>query len=182
MRDSLWGDALFVDFGAHLWEDLESPRLALGHGNVRIAIAMLTSGYRRHRRKWIIATGSLGILLVVIGSILPYIETSPKASLAATETKPAEEEVFTYVVGESDKVKASDDDVFVYVKGEEMPETSCGSGCTDNCCPSLVRDANGKIRLNIPPASVVTTLGGLSLIITHVGNLCCCPACRRRKE
>ncbi|MDF1813212.1 MAG: MerC domain-containing protein [Verrucomicrobiales bacterium] len=155
---SHWGMALFV---------------------VPIAVLMLTSGYRRHRKKWIIATGALGISLVIVGAILPYIEKSSSPEPVAVETK-AEEEVFTYVVGGSDTTEA-EEAAFVYVKGEEMPETSCGSGCTDNCCPSLITDADGKMRLNIPPASIVTTLGGVSLIITHMGNLCCCSACRRRK-
>ncbi|MDF1753311.1 MAG: MerC domain-containing protein [Verrucomicrobiales bacterium] len=153
---SHWGMALFV---------------------VPIAVAMFTSGYRRHKRKWIVATGTLGVLLIIVGAILPYTEAPAKEAAVAAETS-GEGEDFVYVVGESD---TAEDDVFLYVKGEEMPEASCSVGCTDNCCPSLVTDADGKMRLNIPPASIVTTLGGISLILTHVGNLCCCSACRRRK-
>lgn len=167
---SHWGMALFV---------------------VPIAVLMLTSGYKRHRRQWIIATGSLGIVLVIIGSILPYIEPSPQPSpIAAIPEEEGEfvyqvgatsESDFVYVVGEESESTEVEEEIFVYVKGEVMPEITCATGCTDNCCPSLVTDADGNVRLNIPPASIVTTLGGLFLIITHVGNLCCCPCCKRRK-
>lgn len=173
---SHWGMALFV---------------------VPIAVFMLRTGYLRHGRKWIVATGTTGVILVIIGAILPYVETSaaPHDTEVAAESAEVkseeaevnleEEEVFTFVVGELDSDQ--DDDVFVYVKGEEMPETSCtgcqsDGGCQDNCCPSLVTDENGNVRLHVPPASIVTTLGGLSLIITHIGNLRCCPACRRRRS
>ena len=62
--------------------------------------------------------------------------------------------------------------------GEEIEETAC----VDECCPSLVADEEGKMRLNVPPASIVTMLGGVALIVTHVGNLCCCPGCRREDK
>jgi len=70
---------------------------------------------------------------------------------------------------------ASNEEVFVYVAGEEMPDTPC----EDLCCPSLISKADGSIGLHIPPASIVTTLGGIALIITHIGNLCTCAACRK---
>lgn len=38
---------------------------------------------------------------------------------------------------------------------------------------------SGKSVLYIPPAAIVTTLGGIALIITHIGNLCACRSCRR---
>ncbi len=157
---SHWGMALFV---------------------VPIAIAMLMTGYRRHQRKWIIATGSIGIVLIIIGSILPYIETSKTAAVAMEEA----EEVYIYVAGEADSELEEDDEPYVYNVAEDPDPMTTTTGCTDNCCPSLVTDADGNTRLNIPPASIVTTLGGLSLIITHVGNLCSCPCCpggRRRRR
>lgn len=160
---SHWGMALFV---------------------VPIAVVMLTTGYRRHRRRAIIATGVLGIVFVIVGAILPYVETSPPvppSESAAVEFAHSgeAEDVFTYTVGESEATV--DEEVFVYPKGEELPEASCSSCAVDNCCPSLVSDAEGNLRLHVPPASIVTTLGGIFLVITHVGNLCACPSCRRRK-
>ena len=43
----------------------------------------------------------------------------------------------------------------------------------DLCCPTLQASADGGWKLHIPLASILTTLGGLSLIVTHLGNLCC---------
>jgi len=48
-----------------------------------------------------------------------------------------------------------------------------------SCCPSVNTDAAGLSRIEIPPASIVTTLGGFALIATHLGNLCGCSTCRR---
>ncbi len=48
----------------------------------------------------------------------------------------------------------------------------------DDCCPSAVA-VNDKAVLMIPPASIVTTLGGLALIIAHMANLCACRGCRK---
>lgn len=53
-------------------------------------------------------------------------------------------------------------------------ETTC-----DACCPSVETTETGDARLQIPPASIVTTLGGVALIATHLGNLCGCLGCRR---
>ncbi|MEM7201543.1 MAG: MerC domain-containing protein [Planctomycetota bacterium] len=50
----------------------------------------------------------------------------------------------------------------------------------DQCCPSLVTDnTTGASRLNVPPASLVTLLGGASMIVAHVANLRSCACCRR---
>ena len=56
--------------------------------------------------------------------------------------------------------------------------SAVAEGC-DACCPSVTTDAAGKAALDIPAASVVTTLGGVLLIATHIGNLCSCRCCRR---
>lgn len=45
--------------------------------------------------------------------------------------------------------------------------------CIDNCCPSIMVNESGEKSLYIPPASIVTTLGGICLIIVHSANLCC---------
>lgn len=53
---------------------------------------------------------------------------------------------------------------------------ACGT-CRD-CCPTLVQDpTTGVSSLRIPPASIVTMLGGAALVVAHAGNLRC--ACRR---
>ncbi len=46
------------------------------------------------------------------------------------------------------------------------------SGCeVDGCCPSVQRVEGGGMTLNIPLASILTTIGGAFLILTHIGNL-----------
>lgn len=144
---------------------------------VPIAIAMMTAGYKRHRRKWIVAIGALGIALVLAGAATPYLEsdkTEPLPSNEAAAAAESDEEVFTWKKGE--ELPEVDDAPFVYVAGDELPE----AGCVDNCCPSLVKDENGNLRLHIPLASIITTLGGIALIVTHMGNLCCCATCRKK--
>ena len=44
---------------------------------IPIAVFMVRKDYRKHARKWIVATGSVGITLIVIGAILPYVENKP---------------------------------------------------------------------------------------------------------
>lgn len=116
---------------------------------VPIALLMMTAGYRRHRRKWIIVIGMAGIAFVVVGAAIPYLEAKDgtTAGIAAA---------------------ASDD-------GAE-------TACIDECCPSLVADEEGKLSLHVPAASIVTMLGGVALIATHLGNLCCCRCCRRGEK
>jgi glucose uptake protein GlcU len=49
---------------------------------IPIAVFMMLKGYRKHARKWILVTGCVGIVLIVIGAILPYVESgefSPKS-------------------------------------------------------------------------------------------------------
>lgn len=55
---------------------------------------------------------------------------------------------------------------------------AAGDVCQD-CCPTLVVDeATGDYQLNVPPASIVTFLGGVLLVAAHFGNLRCCAACK----
>lgn len=63
---------------------------------------------------------------------------------------------------------------YPYVSGGEA---GCEAGC-DQCCPSYVVDElTGEERLNIPPASIITLLGGVSLVVAHVANLRGCARC-----
>lgn len=53
------------------------------------------------------------------------------------------------------------------------------SGCGHDCCPTVIfNDVTGESSLSIPPASIITLLGGIGLITAHLGNLRCCAACR----
>jgi len=58
------------------------------------------------------------------------------------------------------------------------PADGCAAGC-DQCCPSYVVDeVTGAETLNIPPASIITLLGGISLVVAHAANIRCCARCR----
>ena len=61
------------------------------------------------------------------------------------------------------------------------PSPDCEThGVCQDCCPTVRVDrVTGAHERNIPPASIVTMLGGLALIFAHVGNLrCACRTCR----
>lgn len=138
---------------------------------VPLAALMLRSGFRRHHRRWIVACGVIGISLVVAGAAIPYtgLGTAHTASHADPETtdhSPAD-------------TSAAEED-FVYVVGEEDESEAESEACADSCCPSLGTDADGNLTLHLPLASIVTTLGGLALIVTHLGNLCCCRVCESK--
>lgn len=60
---------------------------------------------------------------------------------------------------------------------EAQAAEGCGNGVCEHCCPTLVADEDGGYRLNLPPASIVTFLGGALLVAIHVGNLRCCSRC-----
>ena len=51
---------------------------------IPIAAFMMRKGYQKHAKKWIVAVGSIGIVLIIIGAILPYVE------LGDPDSQPAE--------------------------------------------------------------------------------------------
>lgn len=123
---------------------------------VPIAALMMSKGYRRHRRAWVIVIGALGILFVLAGAVAPYMEKSSEPMSA------------TAIVASSSDQKVSN--------------TTQATQCSDACCPSLVPDESGSMKLEVPTASILTTVGGVFLIATHLGNLCCCRSCRRKTQ
>ena len=69
----------------------------------------------------------------------------------------------------------------VSTEGEDAGVSgSAADGCTDSCCPSVQAGDEGGWTVHIPTASILTTLGGVFLIVTHVGNLwlCRCMGCQ----
>lgn len=127
---------------------------------VPLAAVMIRQGFRSHRRLWVVACGFLGMTLVTAGAVIPY--------LSLGETPGAPDPTPLHELPDA----TGGEEEFVYVVGEE--EDGEAAPCPDACCPSLGTDAEGKLRLHLPLASIVTTLGGLALIATHLGNLCCC--------
>lgn len=121
---------------------------------VPLAGFMVRSSYKTYRRKWIVAAGSLGICFVLTGAAAPYVE---QAAVSGTSTG-----------GEDAGVSGS------------AADGCTDSCCTDSCCPSLQAADEGGWAVHIPTASILTTLGGAFLIVTHVGNLwlCRCTACQ----
>jgi hypothetical protein len=58
-------------------------------------------------------------------------------------------------------------------------DAASGLAACKDCCPSVtIDDATGSWSLRVPPASVITLLGGVGLVSAHLGNLRCCAACR----
>ncbi len=175
---------------------------------VPVAAFTLAQGFKRHRRRWVVGTGVLGIMLILAGAAVPYIgEKRPSASgdeasavggtesssapslvMASASGLPAESEIA--FVGEIVEPCASEcesaEPCTSECENEEPCATECESQvadtgtaeCEDLCCPTLQASADGGWKLHIPLASILTTLGGLSLIATHLGNLCC-SACKK---
>ncbi|MDA7526305.1 MerC domain-containing protein [Verrucomicrobiales bacterium] len=155
---------------------------------VPVAAFTLAQGFKRHRRRWVVGTGVLGIMLILAGAAVPYIgEKRPSASgdeasaVGGTESSSAP----SLVMASASGLPAESEIAFV---GEivEPCASECESQvadtgtaeCEDLCCPTLQASADGGWKLHIPLASILTTLGGLSLIATHLGNLCC-SACKK---
>ncbi|MFC5051128.1 MerC domain-containing protein [Rubritalea spongiae] len=57
-------------------------------------------------------------------------------------------------------------------------ETQEEASCTDSCCPTVAVQESGQVQWTIPLASIITTLGGLLLIVTHFSNIRCCLKCK----
>lgn len=140
---------------------------------VPLAGFMIRTSYLKYGRKWIVGAGTVGIMFILCGAAAPYVE-QPPASTAATEGEGEN--------GDQNAVAADDEDT---CDGCELCQASAAGEetdaevCTDNCCPSLQENEDGSWKLNIPTASILTTLGGAFLIATHIGNLrlCHCSAC-----
>lgn len=146
---------------------------------VPLAIFSIRKGYRTHKKRWILMTASIGIFFVLIGAMLPALtkgseSPSPSVMETATDSQADDSSFASAPISESSEAE-----------GEvHSAESACdtATGCVNNCCPSLQVDANGNTSLHIPPAAIVTTLGGIFLITAHIGNLCSCGHARRTKK
>jgi len=47
---------------------------------IPIAAFMMRKGYQKHGRKWVVATGVAGIVFIIAGAILPYVEAGQPSS------------------------------------------------------------------------------------------------------
>jgi hypothetical protein len=110
------------------------------HPGVHLTIALLVlpvaawalrRGMITHGRRAPLVLGVLGMLLVAVGVVWPFV----------------------------------------------LSTASAGGHCMD-CCPTLLVDdgvdGDGGWSLRVPPASIVTMLGGALLVAAHAGNLRAC--------
>ncbi len=149
---------------------------------VPLAAVTVITGYKRHRRKWVVLTCFLGIGFVLTGAAAPGFESSPgKESPAPVATGNAEDEAIGDCA-ESDSFAECEEgqcEMASECAESDMADASGSDeeGCVDACCPSIQADAEGGWRIHVPLASVLTTIGGIFLIVTHIGNLCRCSCC-----
>ena len=148
---------------------------------VPLAAFSIRRGYLSHQKRWVLITAYVGIIIVLTGAALPAFSKETKVPVeassdldveAGTESGPEGESVFTFSVG--DDAETND------ANGEcELGEDT---QCVDDCCPSLQVSETGETYLNVPPAAIASTLGGIFLIVAHVGNICACGhTCRKGK-
>ena len=171
---------------------------------VPLAAFSIRRGYLTHQKRWVLVTAYIGIFVVLTGAALPAFSKETQTPIASPNESEKEakadsdtegESVFTFSVSddsETEEVKTEEESTFTFsVVDEAEPENSNGEGecemtegtqCVDDCCPSLQVSETGETYLNVPPAAIASTLGGLFLIVAHVGNICACGhSCRNGK-
>ena len=171
---------------------------------VPLAAFSIRRGYLTHQKRWVLVTAYIGIFVVLTGAALPAFSKETQTPIASPNELEKEakadsdnevESVFTFSVSdnsETEEVKTEEESTFTFsVVDEAEPENSNGEGecemtegtqCVDDCCPSLQVSETGETYLNVPPAAIASTLGGLFLIVAHVGNICACGhSCRNGK-
>ena len=171
---------------------------------VPLAAFSIRRGYLNHQKRWVLVTAYIGIFVVLTGAALPAFSKETQTPIASPNELEKEakadsdtegESVFTFSVSddsETEEVKTEEESTFTFsVDDEAEPENSkvegeCemteGTQCVDDCCPSLQVSETGETYLNVPPAAIASTLGGLFLIVAHVGNICACGhSCRNGK-
>lgn len=142
---------------------------------VPLAALSIRKGYLIHQKRWVLVTAYIGIFVVMTGAVLPAFGKEVKNPNQPTNELAS--------ISESDST-------FTFSVSDEgsLSELTCENGledntqCIDNCCPSVQVSETGESFLYIPPAAIVTTLGGIFLIVAHVGNICSCGhSCRTGK-
>ena len=137
---------------------------------VPLAFFSLYKGYKKHQKRWILVSALIGIFFVLGGAALPaFTKASPPASTSTdAPTPPA-------AAAEEDDCDSSCHDECEDCASETSDHTPAAQGdsetCVDGCCPSIQVSESGEKSLHIPPAAIITTLGGVFLIAAHIGNL-----------
>lgn len=60
---------------------------------IPIAVFMILKGFREHGKKWVLGIGGLGVLFIIVGAILPYVELG--AAPVASPSDVAQKEMIT---------------------------------------------------------------------------------------
>ena len=132
---------------------------------VPLAAISIQRGYMAHRKRWVLITAYLGILVVLTGSALPLFSKGTPPPVSSMQdpggTPESNLSLASSSIDDTSSMSGSEDESF-----EDME-------CIDNCCPSLQITESGESELYVPPAAIVTTLGGIFLIVAHIGNICC---------
>lgn len=145
---------------------------------VPVAYFTVRKGYKVHKKLWVLSSASIGVFLVIIGAFLPAFTKAENTIVPDNQAAP--------IVVDSSQAKSESEEYFTCdscsSEEETTQEASCSTcasasaseatGCVDNCCPSIQMTDIGEMKLHIPPAAIVTTLGGIFLITAHAGNLC----------
>jgi len=142
---------------------------------VPLAALTVGAGYRKHRRKWVLGCAMLGILFVLAGAMAPSFE---KGSAGVPAAASASSTSASVAGPDADSGTCSDSDCSTTCGESNDSAEVPAASCVDACCPSIQAGENGEWRLHVPLASILTTIGGLFLITTHIGNLCRCKCCR----
>lgn len=137
---------------------------------VPLAGFSLLKGYRKHRKRWIVVSASVGIVFVLFGATLPAFSKvdNPVSGLVNEPTNGAEPAKVEACESSCDESCESSCEGCA---SEAMDEPTDTESCVDGCCPSIQVSESGETSLHIPPAAIITTLGGVFLIAAHVGNL-----------
>lgn len=154
---------------------------------VPLAVFSIYKGYHIHRKRWVALCAFTGIFMVCVGAALPAfgkqgVQYSGAVAVAPTVQEVAEDPADTgseSICGSSCASSCIAEEVSEVTS---LSEVSAGGACVDECCPSLQVSETGEMSLHVPPAAIITTLGGLFLIAAHVGNLCGCRHACRTKE
>jgi len=157
---------------------------------VPLAGVTVATGYKRHRRRWVIASGVLGIGFVLLGAAAPGFEsnsgqdTNTFSVAGGPQSGPegaADDSEICASLSECEESAGEESSECVQMASTEGDSDSAAGECVDACCPSIQATAEGGWKLHIPLASILTTIGGLFLIATHIGNLCRCACCDTEK-
>ena len=154
---------------------------------IPLAFFSIRKGFKKHGKRWIVVSAGIGILFVLVGAALPAFGNDSMDGLGIGGSgDPSGNGAAGVIGGEWEDPECTDpeceDPACESGCESEVKQEGLGgvNGCVDGCCPTATIGEDGELSIHVPPASIVTTLGGIFLIAAHIGNLCACRgACRQ---